>query len=408
MNTHQNLSGLQRPQHGGALILMVLILVLGVAAVMMSSISVLNNRPAVVLDPVTKQGLIAAKEGLITWAAMRGISGGSVGTEAPPGMLPYPDRNAASESPPNYDGQSDCPSINSTYPNFSWQLGKLPIRGESVPCRGLGMSGEDAGRSILDSRDSGGETIWYAASSNLLDHLDPLELPPTIRSSLLSTTTNWLTVCDQGGKVLSDQVAFVVIAPGGILPGQVRPLPGAITPAPAPSNYLDAYALPTSGPTPCNSATERNSDYDNIFIANSGVTPQFNDQLLYVTKQEFFTRVTTALAKNIANQLRTYALNSGFNAFPYPAALAIPNSGDCVNTTPPDTSGRLPVLCSNFPAPPPFMADTTDSGGWYGAITYSVDATRQKATIHFDQCAIDYIYQRVGLNYVFSQSASRC
>lgn len=412
MNPRQNINALHRPQHGGALILMMLILILGVAAVMMSSIGTLNSRPAVVLDPVTKQGLMAAKEGLITWAAMRGISGGppfgTGGTEVPPGLLPYPDRNGPAEAPPNYDGQSDCPPISSTYPNFTWQLGKLPIKGESSPCRGLGMSIADTGRSILDSRDSAGETIWYAASSNLLDHLDPLELPPTINSSLLGTTTNWLTVCDQSGNILSDQVAFVVIAPGSALPGQIRPAAGAITPAPAPSNYLDAYALPATGQSPCNSATEKNSDYNNVFIANSGVSTQFNDQLLYVTKREFFTRVTMAVAKNISKQLQGYYSTHG-NKFPNPAA-AIPNDGSCVDTTPINTWGRLPVQCSPLDTTtPPFMIDTTDTDGWYGAITYKVnDVAHQKVTIHFDQCAIDYIYEWNGSQFVLSHNLPTC
>lgn len=406
MNTHQNLSGLQRPQHGGALILMVLILVLGVAAVMMSSISVLNNRPAVVLDPVTKQGLIAAKEGLITWAAMRGISGGAmgVGTEAPPGMLPYPDRHLDG----NYDGTSDCVDGVLLASN-AYRLGKLPVFGEPNPipnqlCRS-GSGGPDTGLQILDARDLVRETIWFEASRNLLDDFTGTGAYDTLSSKVLATPPgtpgNWLTVCDQKGNLLSNEVAFVVIAPGSVLPGQSR------AGAAAASNFLDAFPLPAAGTSPCNNPAESNSDTNLVFITNNGLSPQFNDQLLYVTRQEFFTRVTTALAKNIANQLATYYVNSGLNKFPFPAALG-PNTGDCVATTPPGQWGSLPVSCASFPNTPPFMADSLDSDGWYGAIRYKVDASRQKATINFELCAIDYTYERVGLNYVFSHSASKC
>lgn len=397
MNSRQNLNNLQRAQHGGALILMVLILILGVAAVMMSSISALNSRPAVVLDPVTKQGLIAAKEGLLTWAAMRGIT---AKTDVPPGLLPYPDRRTGG----SYDGNSDCPNSAQLNPiNPVLRLGKLPVLGETVPCRSRDGAMPESLLKILDARDSSQEVIWYAVSTNLLD--DYVNSMQTISSKILAgTTSNWLTVCDQKGNLLSSQVAFVVMAPGPVLPGQSR-----VAAAPMAPNFLDAYSLPSSGTAPCNNAAESNSDSNDIFIANLGDSTQFNDQLLYVTKQELFTRVTMALAKNISKQLNDYYAANG-NKFPDPAANAIPNDGSCVTSTPINTWGFFPVQCSTLSTTtPPFMIDSSDPFGWYSAINYKVtDVAHQKVKMRFDQCAIEYTYEWNGSQFVFSHNLPTC
>lgn len=395
MNTRQNLSSLQRPQHGGALILMVLILILGVAAVMMSSISTLNSRPAVVLDPVTKQGLVAAKEGLITWASMRGIANDE---GVPPGLLPYPDRRTGG----NYDGNADCPSTAQPTPiNPILRFGKLPILGENGPCRSFDGNVPQSNLQLLDARDSSQEVIWYAVSTNLLD--DRSNSLSTLSSQLLAPTIgNWLTVCDQKGNVLSNQVAFVVIAPGPVLPGQSR-----VAAAPTAPNFLDAFPLPSSGTAPCNSATENNFDGNDVFIANNGSSTQFNDQLLYVTKQEFFGRVTEAVAKKIANHLRKYAQSpaaSPRNVFPFVAApnISPSSTGNCDSGIGP--LGRLPTNTCDATLGIVFMDDPLESNGWYGSVNYSLaDISRQTAQIQFQHCAnITYIYKRDPLgNFTF-------
>lgn len=375
-------------QQGGVLIILVLILIVGVASVMLSGISpMIRNRSAVQMDTVTQQALFNAKEGLLTWASMRGIA---TNTDVPPGLLPYPDRSAPSESPRDYNGISDCPPIGGSIASNLLRLGKLPVLGEEGPCRSLdGDTSPHQALKILDSRDSARETIWYAASKNLLDDrstgsLTPL---PDIRPSVATLTTDWLVVCDQRGNLLSDRVAFVVIAPGSPLQGQARPNPPAVIPAPAASNYLDAFPLPASGNALCRNAAESNYDGNNVFIANNGLSTSFNDQLLFVTANELFSRVTVAAAKAVAVQLQRYYATYG--VFPYVATFSISpaSTGDCdagVGT------GRLPVTCSGWSPGIPFMpgANANEDTGWYAQTEYSVDALRKVAMIKFDNCDI--------------------
>lgn len=378
---------LKTDQQGSVLIIMVLILIVGVAAVMLDSIGVVRSRP-VEPDPVTKQGLITAKEGLMAWASMRGsIGDGSI----PPGQLPYPDR--ADDG--RYDGLSDCPNNQFTDPKF--RVGKLPILGEGTNCQGFGIGSPDWDRATLASRDSAQETIWYAVSENLVFDSRTGDMPPISSSELIANTSRWLTVCDQRGRLLSNQVAFVVIAPGARLPGQARPpRPTDITPALAAANYLDAFPLPAAGDPSCNNPAETNSDTNEVFVVNNGLTTQFNDQMMYVTKAELLTMLTERVAKEVANSLRVYALGHG-GLFPF---ADLTDAGNCVpgvlgGYIP--TRGYLPINCGSLSGftVRQYMTQTTDP--WYLDINYGIDSTRKTATLVFSGCsAITYQYRSLG------------
>lgn len=384
MTKHQGIHYLKTRQQGSVLIIMVLILIVGVAAVMLDSIGVVRSRP-VEPDPVTKQGLVTAKEGLLAWASMRGsIGGGSI----PPGQLPYPDR--ASDG--LYDGRSDCP--NGQVPSPIFRIGKLPVAGEDTNCQGLDIGSPDMNRAILDSRDSAQETIWYAVSENMVINANSGDTPPISSTDLMATTSGWLTVCDQNGRMLSNQVAFVVIAPGARLPGQNRPpQPTNVTPALAPQNFLDAFPLPAAGEPSCNNPAERNSDANEVFVVNNGLSTQFNDQLLYATKGELLTKLTEAVAKQVANSLKQYA-SAHVGLFPFADSTV---AGNCVpgflgGYIP--TRGYLPINCTGF-AVRQYMAQTTDP--WYLDINYGIDPTQKTATLVFSGCsAITYQYRNLG------------
>lgn len=400
MTKPQGIHYLKTGQQGSVLIIMVLILIVGVAAVMLSGISGIVRRPAVEMDTVTRQSLVVAKEGLITWAAMRGISNNE---NVPPGLLPYPDRSATSESPRNYDGISDCPPPNISIASNLWRLGKLPVLGENGPCRSSDGTVPDTALKILDSRDSAGETIWYAVSRNLLDDRSTGSALPAIRPSFRTLPANWLTVCDQNGNLLSDRVAFVVIAPGAPLAGQTRPTPPAPVPAPAASNYLDRFSLPAAGNPACRSTTESNYDANNIFIANNGNSAAFNDQLMYVTADEFFSRVTVAVAKEIANQLREYYEDPAHLEFPDAAALTVNSlsTGNCDSGQGP---GRLPIECTGWPGIA-LMADATDPDTWYGQTIYTVLNGNQEVQLQFEGCAIVF---SLNASFDFTYTPKKC
>ncbi len=273
-------------QSGVVLLVMLLILLLSSSYVLLGRLNHVSE--IMIQDQATAQALAEARAALLGWA---------VGHPDRPGMLPYPDRN----SDGNYDGNSDCPAA---AVNVNMLLGRLPASGQTTPCvaplSGLGIK----------VTDGTGEQLWYAVSRNLV-YQPTGGGYPAISPALPDVSTNWLTVRDEFGNVLSDRVAAVILAPGAPLRGQNRA--GA---APAPANYLDTGTI--------GAASYGNADFDGEFIAATrGDT--FNDQLVYITADELVTLAERRVTREAQQCLRSYAAASGgkmpWADKPDPAAL---------------------------------------------------------------------------------------
>ncbi|HUL42130.1 MAG TPA: hypothetical protein VLV32_09560 [Burkholderiales bacterium] len=286
-------------------------------------------------DNKTARALAQAKDALIGWA---------ISHPDDPGLLPYPDRNADGD----YNGYSDCPP---TSGNPALLLGELPYIGEKSPCQ------NPQATINLDNVDGTGENLWYAVSGNLVrGFTDPL---PNIAANLSdATTTGWLTVRDANGAVLSNLVAFVVLSPGAIEPGQDRS-----GPAPAASNFLDNFTI--------GGTTYSNWDVTLGFVsaADTAKVPagsnQFDDQLLFVTRDQY----RIAIATRVAGELKK-ALNQYYSStLSYPFAAPNPD-GECVSgsvtgyipsqDTIPDCGGALAGLPAWFP-------------NWESYVTYTLN-----------------------------------
>ncbi len=310
-------------------------------------------------DENTTRALAAARQALIGWA---------VAEPDFPGGLPFPDRNGDGD----YDGNSDCTSVTALpagTPTPDIAIGRLPWRGLTTPCQNTSLGGLSS-----NLRDGAGEGLWYAVSANLLrvgdcsnvippqvdwaepfgTHLPPGTTcpPPALPSPFPKTPFNWLTVLDANGAVLSDRVAFVVIAPGarvwrGDLPGsdKLQDRSGA---APNAKNYLDRV---TVGGT-----TYDNADSDGVFImapdntrGPDGVpsgTDGFNDRLVYVTVDELLPLIAERVLKVVAEALQNYqGMN---NAYPWAApfedpALSLYKSTE-PSAPPTERAGLVPIM----------------------------------------------------------------
>ncbi len=185
-------------QHGAALILALVILVLLASAALLDRLNA-AVAPAPFRDPVSVEALAGAKDALIAWAATHPDT---------PGLLPFPDRN--DDGTPDYDGTADCVSPGPVAAGHL--LGRFPIQGEQAGCATtIGMS--------VEVVDSAGEPLWYAVSRNLVRGGDGGPINPD--SGDLAAQP-WITVRDQTGAVISNRVAAVIIAPGPALSGQDR------------------------------------------------------------------------------------------------------------------------------------------------------------------------------------------
>lgn len=275
------------PSHQRGALLILLVIALGVLAVtlfvgMLSSSDIQNQQ-----NKTTAATLAEAKAAMIGFA---------LANQDTPGGLPYPDRAADG----NYDGHGDCVT-NTTIPfNNNLLLGKFPTLVE-----------DGCGASIpafeTDPRDATGERVWYAVSQNLVKSADSTGgntsggYFPKINTTTLATPQYWLTVRDQNGNVLSNQVAFIIMAPGVALATQNRA--GA---TPTAQNFLDSYTV--------NGTTYKNWDVDFGFISappTNNATNQFNDRLLYVTSSELANRLVDRVAGTVRSNL----------SFPFPSSL---------------------------------------------------------------------------------------
>lgn len=330
----------QRKQHGAALMVMLVIMVMGAATFLVSSLS--RSALQIQQNQNSSQILVQAKEVVLGY-----VLNGSGGSQRP-GELMYPDVLSSSESPTNYDGASESGCFDSTKPTASPPYTPLISSNISnMRCIGrLPWNNLSMAISNPTENDPTGFMPWYMFSRNLIDPNTP------INSGLLNTYPYpWLTVRDMKGNMLSSRVAIVIIVPGAALPGQSRP------PSPnlgGPDQYLDSITVQAGCTAPCVQGIYKNYDLDDDYImgdehrwipdpnnpANQieDSSYQFNDKLIYITIDELM----PVIVKRAAGEARS-ALKSYYNANThFPDASALGSSGTYTPVSGND-SGMLPI-----------------------------------------------------------------
>jgi len=249
-------------QHGAILLIMLVILVISMAAILVSSLntySIKNARQA-----KTAAALVQAKEGLIGYA---------ISDSNRPGEFPCPDSNNDGViTLADYSG-SNCQSL----------IGRLPWKTLGLP----------------ELFDGSGEHLWYALS-------DPFHANGS--AILNSNTKGTLLVYGPDGVTLQTQPGYsavaVVFSAGSYVGSQTR---STVAEQIDPANYLDiANGID-------------NSSASGPFIAGSG-SATFNDQLLYITTRDFIPLVEQRVAAEVKKALNNYYTAHGY----YPWADALP------------------------------------------------------------------------------------
>ncbi len=261
-------------QSGTALLGFMLIIVVSLSYYLIRNLN--QNFRLNSLNAQTTNALAEAKQALLSWAVSHPVN---------PGALPMPDRNGDGE----YSGESDC--FNGAIGN-NLLLGKMPWRDVASPCKD---ASELSGLGLYPVEHTG-EVLWYAVSKNLV-----YESPsyPIMSIALLNKTMDWITVRDPNGVVISDRVAFVVLAPGAALGNQNRS--GT---APSANQYLDSVTI--DGTVYSNADT----DQDFIIYPNSNLTADpvdnFNDRLVFVTIDKLMDGIKKRVLNEIGNFLSGY------------------------------------------------------------------------------------------------------
>lgn len=198
---------------------------------------------------------------------------------------------------------------------------------------GLSVSG-------VANDDPQGVIPWLILSPNLatgqacLPNLNPLMLAEGYAGYACPTAQPypWLTVLDERGNVISDRVAFALIAPGPVLPGQVR------TATAGPQAWLDTAQVGAACAAPCNPGNYNNADFNHadatpwtlIQADHMSSPPQgpsnyvaphlFNDTLVFVTADELFAELEKRANRTIQAELNRYQSVQGH--LPFAAALS--------------------------------------------------------------------------------------
>jgi hypothetical protein len=294
-----------RHERGAALMIMLLILVLGVSAVLATSLADRSRSTARIRDSAA--ALAEAREALIGYAIT--YDAANPGTL---GALPCPDINTTgSFAEGEAHGTACLARYRSVMGRFPWKtLGLEPARGDIGECLWYAVSGS-----------------WKAAGANRPEMLNP------------DTSGQFRVIAGDGVSVLSGATASerpvaIIIAPGAVLAGRTRTTLAAGVPQCAGNytapNYLDRHAA--SGID--NATLASTADAIDDFLAADAGQADFNDQVVFVTRAEIEDRLmgradvqaklqdlTEAVAKCIADYGRRNPGGAADRRLPWPAPV---------------------------------------------------------------------------------------
>lgn len=246
-----------------------------------------------------RQAVRRAREALLSYMLLRAesnleIANGTTASTKPRWlMLPCPD-NIGDQ---NLDGtqEGSCRALPPSGVNLvndilkgGSRFGRLPWRTRNINAVSHSLNdGINA-----DVHDMNGSRLWYALSRNMAPAQDDVNIPLNLHR-LMTHDKEWLTVVNQDGNIISDQVAAVILAPGPAMTprppesaletaddldynGDVRAAGGRL----APERYFESYRAPDGN---------RFSNYnkDGVFIkAPEDETQGFNDTVDYIALEE--------------------------------------------------------------------------------------------------------------------------
>jgi type II secretory pathway pseudopilin PulG len=310
-----------RHQRGGAMLVMLVILVMGITTAFVTSLSgtaIQNHR-----NHSAAESLAQAKEALIGYA----VTYGDTNTGAH-GYLPCPDKDGN-----NGEGSSSPLSCGSA---GAHQLGRLPWRTLDLPALFDGSS----------------ECLWYAVSGNYKNN-------PKVSGG----TMNWDTAAQlhvygsDGIEIAPGEIVALVIAPSAPLSG---------------NSDRAGSAAPTCGGNYDASAYLENDTLHSInntdvatgkFIlphehrdANGNVTLSVNDKFIYITRQDIWNGIQKRIARQAKMCLDDYAADAANTNHKYPWAVQLSDA-----TASPSRSGTQNVRFGRFPDVP--NISTSGGGG---------------------------------------------
>jgi hypothetical protein len=279
-----------RQQRGAVLMIMLVILIIGTIGLLANTLN--SSATRIERDKKSADVLAQAKEALIARAVTDATS---------PGSLPCPDLTGLGSA----EVATDC----------SFYIGRLPWKTLGLP----------------DLRDSNGEPLWYALSRNFRD--DNANNP--INSDSLGDLT-------LSGTPSANQVIAIVFAPGASISGKRRSnnqTANCITTGTVLTENLCAENYLEGTNASLNSKTTLNKSF------NAGnVSSTFNDQIIYITRDNLLPPVERRIAREVKQCLDDYAVVS---ASKYPWAVPLTEKTNFLTATN-TLFGRIPTQPTTY------------------------------------------------------------
>ena len=281
-------------QRGGALLVMLVILVIGITTAFvtnLSSTAISNKR-----NQTTADALAQAKEALIGYAVTYGDDPDHVGETD--GYLPCPDMDGTAGTNPEGSSETCGNAGENTLGRLPWKTLKL-----------------------LPLFDGSQECLWYVVSGNYKNN--PKSGLPTM---------NWDTLAQlkvysaEGVEIAPGEIVALVIAPGVSVSGNsnrtgsAAPICGGNYTAAA---YLENDTDPLHGHDNTNAATAEFILPHDHRDANGNVTLTVNDQFAIITRQDIWQAVEQRVAREAARCLADYAVTAS-GKYPLPTAVINP------------------------------------------------------------------------------------
>ncbi len=271
-------------QHGAALMVMLVILVIGVAAILVSALS--SSSLQIERDRTTADALAKAKAALIGYAASDSNF---------PGELPCPDVNDDGQLTMGVDySGSSCVS----------PIGRLPWKTLGIP----------------ELRDGAGEHLWYAVSKPFWAMGSPNINSDTVGNLIVTDATSGTTV---------NNLIAIVFAPGNALSTQSRSstqtanctTTGDTAGTTSENNCATNYLEGTNPAATWNIFTAPSAGI-NTGDPTTTASSTFNDQLIYITHGQLFQPVETRIAREAKKCLDDYAADATNTNHRYPWAAS--------------------------------------------------------------------------------------
>lgn len=244
-------------QHGAVLMIMLVIMIVGIAAILVNSLNSVRLKNA--HQGNTAAALAQAKDALIGFA----ITYSDTHSGQVFGYLPCPDKAGGN---PEGSAEPSCGLQNVSV------IGRLPW----------------ATLDLSTLRDGDGECLWYAVSGTYKNN------PPT---GLMNwDTEGQFQAFAAAGTPLTNQnqVVAVIFAPGAPLSGQNR-RPDGFAPICGGNyttiNYLDSDATIGADNAALSSTTSPPAANASSQFFTAGATTKINDQMIFITKQDIWNAI---------------------------------------------------------------------------------------------------------------------